>query len=283
LQAERVDAFFDLHGKPATRRLRAGSGAPRSSTYPRRTLQRRLAVWLGLRSDHVPRVGQAYLDALRIADVYAKFGDPSLDSDFVSTRIALTSAEISAAERRLGIGGDWIALAPGAARATKRWPATHFAALARGLAATGSRPVLIGGPMDRDAVSAVSSLAPAVLDLSGLGLRETAAVLSRCRSLVTGDSGLMHVSEAAGTPVVSLFGPTTHAFGFTPFLSRSRVLQLSLPCRPCDPHGLDACPLGHHACLDQLSPVAVLNALTHAPAPTWRTSISSSGKRSSKV
>ena len=48
-----------------------------------------------------------------------------------------------------------------------------------------------------------------VTDLLGqLSLPEAAAVLRRAALFVGNDSGLMHLSAAAGTPTLGLFGPT---------------------------------------------------------------------------
>ena len=50
---------------------------------------------------------------------------------------------------------------------------------------------------------------PDAADLVGaLTLPEAAACLQRCALFVANDSGLMHLSAAAGTPTLGLFGPT---------------------------------------------------------------------------
>jgi heptosyltransferase-2 len=59
----------------------------------------------------------------------------------------------------------------------------------------------------------------------------------------------MHLAEAVGTPVVSLFGSTVPELGFKPWKSQSRTLGVDLPCRPCHVHGRKACPLGHFNCM----------------------------------
>jgi hypothetical protein len=71
------------------------------------------------------------------------------------------------------------------------------------------------------------------INLTGaLSLLASAAVLKRCRLLVANDSGLMHVAEAVGAPLLAIFGSTTRELGFFPQLAGARVVENhGLPCR----------------------------------------------------
>jgi heptosyltransferase-2 len=79
--------------------------------------------------------------------------------------------------------------------------------------------------------------------------------------VVANDTGLLHLAAAAGRPVVALFGSTHPALGFAPAGEGHAVLCAGLDCQPCTLHGLDACPRGHHRCMRELAPAAVLEAL----------------------
>jgi heptosyltransferase-2 len=150
-----------------------------------------------------------------------------------------------------------VLVAPGAAWPAKTWP--HVSSLVDGL--RGWRPVLlVGGPDDRSLAATLAG--PGVFDYCGdRPLPRVAAALARGRALVGGDSGLAHLAEAVGVPVLTLFGPTVPAFGFGPRLSASRVLECPLPCRPCALHGEKACRFGHGNCLRAIGPAEVLAAL----------------------
>jgi heptosyltransferase II len=156
-------------------------------------------------------------------------------------------------------GEPLVAVAPGSVWATKRWP--YFGALATQLATTG-RLVVIGGPDDRAVADEVLGAAPAdTIDAAGkLGLLASAALLRRCRVLVTNDSAPLHLASAMNTPTVALFGPRVPAFGFSPLASRALTGEIDLACRPCHHHGLMTCPLGHHRCMRDL-PVPVVRDL----------------------
>lgn len=88
-----------------------------------------------------------------------------------------------------------------------------------------------------------------------------AEVLARCRVAVTNDSGLLHLSEAVGTPVVALFGPTVRAFGYFPLLASSLALERELDCRPCSRTGSRPCHRGDLACLDRIPAAEVRDAV----------------------
>jgi heptosyltransferase-2 len=153
-----------------------------------------------------------------------------------------------------------VAIAPGARWATKRWAPERFAAVADALAGQGASIVLAGGPGDRAVLDAVrwAMRAPVAADLSRLPVDGLAAALAGVRLVVANDSGPVHLATAVGTPALALFGPTSPLRWGPP--PPGRALSLALDCAPCSNHGSDACPEGHHRCLGDLAPEAVLEA-----------------------
>lgn len=126
-------------------------------------------------------------------------------------------ADADRAARLLPGPGPWIGLGPTANWDRKTWPAERFCALFRALTAPGAllegaRAAILGGPGAQEramAAPVLAALGERAVDLVGnLSLPEVAAVLSRCALFVGNDSGLMHLSAAAGTPTLGLFGPT---------------------------------------------------------------------------
>ncbi|MEO8088664.1 MAG: glycosyltransferase family 9 protein [Gemmatimonadales bacterium] len=156
-----------------------------------------------------------------------------------------------------------LALAPGAAHATKRWPLEHWRRLVGKAVKDGLAVVIVGGPDDAAlAVELAEGAGNRVAKAAGaFGLQATGALLRRARVLVSGDTGVMHMATGVGTPVVALFGPTVEAFGFFPYTREATVLELPLPCRPCTSQGGPRCPLGHHRCLVDIEPAVVHEAL----------------------
>jgi heptosyltransferase-2 len=157
-----------------------------------------------------------------------------------------------------------VCLAPGAARATKRWTAEGYAALARLLHDQGRTPILVGSPSEvelcREVARAAGGLGAVLAGRTGVA--ELAALLARSVALVGNDSAAGHIASAVGTAVVSVFGPTVPEFGFAPVGVDNRVIQHpDLSCRPCHPRGQPTCPLGHFRCMREIDPLAVLAAL----------------------
>jgi heptosyltransferase-2 len=137
----------------------------------------------------------------------------------------------------------------------KRWPARHFAALARSLAARGRKVWLIGSPAERAIGEEVARLADgAAFNLCGrTDLAAAIDLLSIAEVVVTNDSGLMHIAAALGRPLVALYGSSSPAH--TPPLAPARLVSLQVECSPCFQR---ECPLGHFKCMNDLAPERVL-------------------------
>ena len=150
--------------------------------------------------------------------------------------------------------------APGAEYGpAKRWPARHFAELARTLAARGFQVWLMGSQADAAITAQIQRLSGGeCIDFAGrTSLDEAIELMSFAARVVTNDSGLMHVAAALDRPSAAIFGSSSPAF--TPPLSaRARIVTLRLSCSPCFQR---ECPLGHTNCLVTLEPARVLAAL----------------------
>jgi heptosyltransferase-2 len=153
-----------------------------------------------------------------------------------------------------------VALCPGAEYGpAKRWPATHFGDLAQRLHKQGFQIWLIGSAKDESLCVAVNNASGGVCrNLCGqTTLSDAIDLLSCATSVVSNDSGLMHVAAALNKPLVALYGSSSPSF--TPPLSeQAHVLSLNLACSPCFKR---ECPLGHFDCMMKLPPERVLALL----------------------
>jgi len=162
---------------------------------------------------------------------------------------------------RLGLATDppVTVLCPGSEYGpAKRWPPSHYAAVARALLSAGRQVWLVGSPRDAGVCAEIRAAASGVVDLSGrTTLLDAVDVLSLADVVVSNDSGLMHVASALDRRVVALFGSTSPEY--TPPLSdRATVLRRDMECSPCFQR---RCPLGHTDCLMGLEPERVLAVL----------------------
>jgi len=93
----------------------------------------------------------------------------------------------------------------GASEENKRWADTHFAALARMLAARrNARIFLLGVPEEAPLGAAFETNAPGLaIHLFGkTTIPQVAALLERANLLVTNDTGTMHIAAAVNCPIV---------------------------------------------------------------------------------
>ena len=164
---------------------------------------------------------------------------------------------------KIGAKNNLIAVAPGSVWLTKKWPEEYFAELVNKLSAKGFAVLLIGGEADLQDCRKIESAAKGrVHNLAGkLTLRESAALLKKCKLLVSNDSGAMHLAVASGTKVVAIFGPTVPEFGFYPYGDKHTIIEHDLDCRPCGIHGGKKCPIGTHECMIAIKPATVLQSV----------------------
>ncbi len=150
-----------------------------------------------------------------------------------------------------------VALAPGARDPAKRWAPRSWARLAEGIRALDGRPpVLVGGPEDRDLCQSIkAATAGFLVDASGRGIHETAALLRLCRAVVTVDSLARHLAAAVGTPVIVLQYGGERPQTWAAYGAHHLVIRKNVPCSPC---GQVVCPRPTHDCMDAITSEEVL-------------------------
>ncbi len=256
--------LLDLHDNLRSRVLRALVPGPWHG-YPKYRAARALLIH-GKRDRypvHRP-VAERYFAAARDLDVRPD-GEPP---EFFLGETAVREAAAWLETAGLGATRSLVAVAPGAAHATKRWPVEHWRVLVDRIVGAGMDVVVVGGATDADVADAVAAGRGSRSRTAAgqFGLQVTGAALRRAKALVSGDTGVMHMAASVGTPVIALFGPTVEAFGFFPYTTRAEILQVDLSCRPCSSQGGPTCPLGHHHCMLHLTPDSVYEAVRRSVA-----------------
>ena len=255
-ELEECDLIVDLHGNSRTRVLTFRQKAPvlRAPSY-----RLRRARWVHARWTSPPRVPHAldrYAETLRPIGVVPG-GSPAVHAGL--------EAEAWAADGLASwtAGTPPLALCPGAHHPTKRWPEAHWVELDERLERVGVPRLWFATASERRALPALDARVTAAAQARWCvePLPRVAALLSRCRGAVAGDTGLMHLAAARGLHVVAMFGSTSPALGFAPAGDGHAVLCRELRCQPCTLHGRESCPLGHHDCMRGLTPDTVWAAL----------------------
>lgn len=108
---------------------------------------------------------------------------------------------------------DYVVLVPGSSttQSWKRWASSNWRKLIILLLQSNVRVVILGGSEDVSFVNqCISSLEnPNLVDLVGrLTLIESITVMYGAKSVVTNDSGLMHLAVNSGVNTIAMFGPT---------------------------------------------------------------------------
>lgn len=157
-----------------------------------------------------------------------------------------------------------IALCPGASFSNKQWQVEKFQQLAKRVVLDfDAQVILLGGKKESEMCETIANESGAVSFAGKFDLSQSIAALSMVSLTVANDTGMLHVSEALGVPVVGIYGPTARQFGYFPILPQSKVAQVdNLPCRPCTKMGMNHCPKKHFSCMNDISVEMVL-ALIH--------------------
>ena len=182
--------------------------------------------------------------------------------DFAVPDTARTS--VAQMLRRLGVqpGERLLVINPAASRPLNRWPLERFREVAGDWAARLDVKVAVtGAPSSFKTVMdgldevglalEVASADPRILNLAGrLSVQEFGALLERADTLLTCDTGPMHIGAALGTSLVVLSGAADpHRTG--PLTENSTVLiDQSLACVPCRDR---ICGRGDIMCMQNLT------------------------------
>jgi len=146
---------------------------------------------------------------------------------------------------------------------TKTYPAEYYAEVINKYPNPDAVFFLTGTGKDSVNINTIKSLAKEkkVYDMcNNLEIEDLISLMKRCRLVICGDTGPMHIAEALNIPIIMLAGSSVKEFGFYPQSDNSAVLENnSLPCRPCSHYGKEKCPKGHFKCMRDVTPEMVLS------------------------
>jgi lipopolysaccharide heptosyltransferase II len=250
LRDERYDLFIDMQPSMRSMVLRWLSGARHVLIYRKQKRPR-----VGERRLHA---AENFLETLRPVGI-----DISIDN--IELQVApeiLTNIDHFLTARNIDTDRPLIALncSVGAARPARNWFPERFALLAdRLISELGAQVIFVGGSEDRELVRRVladmhNKAASSAGDLS---IPESAALLAKCRCLVSADTGPLHLAAAMQTPVVGLFG-STDPRRTGPIGRRHQVIIKGLACVPCEEK---KCPLGTRTCMADITVDEVFKAV----------------------
>ncbi|NOT15057.1 MAG: lipopolysaccharide heptosyltransferase II [Methylotenera sp.] len=191
----------------------------------------------------------------------AQILNPALVADKTTALAVLDKLNVP-----FNVNAQTLGLCPGAEYGeAKRWPAEYYAQVANHALDSGWQVMLFGSDKDV-AVTAQINLQTQnrCIDLGGkTKLGEAIDVMSLCNTVVSNDSGLMHVAAAlikendVHKKLIAIFG-SSDPYHTPPMHPKAVIEYLGLDCSPCFKR---MCPLGHLNCLKQLKPSDIIQTI----------------------
>lgn len=157
-----------------------------------------------------------------------------------------------------------LGLCPGAEYGeAKRWPTEYYAEVANVALDNGWQIWLFGSDKDIPVTTAINlQTQNRCVNLGGrTKLDEAIDLMSLCDTVISNDSGLMHIAAALGKKLIAIYGSSDPKH--TPPMHPDAIVKyLGLTCSPCFER---ICPLqdanAHLACLKQITPSQIIQLL----------------------
>ncbi|HMQ56002.1 MAG TPA: lipopolysaccharide heptosyltransferase II [Anaerolineae bacterium] len=204
----------------------------------------------------------------RQLDLVAAAGCQTADERLSLRLPAEAHGQVRSLLREVGVNLEqpWLVIHPGASAPSRRYPAEHFAEVARRLQVEQGYQILFTGTgAEADLIDLIRTemTGPAYSLANRLDLGQFAALLALSPLLISNNTGPVHLAAAVGTPMVDLYALTNPQH--TPWAVPHRLLFHDVPCKYCYK---SVCPEGHHNCLRLVSPQMVVQAVSSLLAET---------------
>lgn len=193
----------------------------------------------------------------RYRDVFSRLGYPA-ETAFRSV-FADGKADAPFEARHPAVG-----IAPFARYYNKTYPPERMRQVAEILCRKGMRVYLFGarGSEAEELRQWAGSIRGCESVAGEYTLQQEMALMSQMDLMVSMDSANQHLAALTGARVLTIWGSTTPACGFTAFgHTASDGICMDLGCQPCTVAGSPTCPRGHLDCLCTISPQAVASRI----------------------
>lgn len=242
LKKENFDFIIDLHNNIRSLQIKTALRKP-SSTFKKLNFKKWLLVNFKINKMPELHVVERYLQAAKPLGIIND--NKGLDY-FIPAKDEVNINTLPVSHQH-----GYIGFVIGAKHATKQLPLEKIISICKKL----HQPiVLLGGKEDaQNAFIIEKAVGSNIYNACGkYNLNQSASLVQQAKKIITHDTGLMHIAAAFKKEIISVWGNTVPALGFSPYLpaADSKVVEVkNLPCRPCSKIGYDKCPKGHFKCM----------------------------------
>jgi len=245
LKKEKIDLIIDLHHNLRTFTVKRQLKKP-SVSFNKLNIEKWLMV--NLKLDKLPRVHivDRYLETVKGLGV--QNDGEGLDY-FIPKEDEVNILTLPASHQH-----GYIGFVIGAAHNTKQLPAEKIISICKKLKAS---VVLLGGKEDVEKATTIeAAVGSTIYNACGkYNLNQSASLVKQATTIISHDTGLMHIASAFNKKIISVWGNTIPEFGMHPYEAtkdegRGTIVEVKgLSCRPCSKIGYDKCPKGHFKCM----------------------------------
>lgn len=257
LKNECYDYVVDLQGNRRSARVRRALGRPCSS-FPKLNFKKFLLTTFKINLMPDIHIVDRYFKAVEKLGVKNDFrGLDFFISENNNYPLTELPESFQKAYHAFVIGGTY---------KTKILPAVKIVEVIKKL----KQPViLLGGPEDKQrAEEVMAAVDENVINLVGkINLEQSASLVKSARSVLTNDTGLMHIAAAFHKNIVSVWGNTVPELGMYPYLpsepEKCHIIECKdIRCRPCSKLGFKECPMRHFRCMMKIDTDAIVERLS---------------------
>lgn len=250
LKNENYDIIIDLHSKMRSK-LVSFFLKKKIYRYNKRSLWKSIFVKLGL-IKYTPddTIVKRYFTAVKKLDVF--YNGENIEFYYNEK----DTAKVKKYE-------NYVVLAPGASKETKKWPKEYFAEIAKMINEKYKKNILlVGSKKEYDELQYIKdNSGEFCINLAGeLTLKESGALMAKSFFTLTNDSGPFHISRGVKAKTYVIFGATS-PFMFD-FEGNSILIYGYEKCSPCSLHGDKICPKNHFNCMKKLTPDKVFEIVS---------------------
>jgi len=251
LKNENFDYVVDLHNNIRTRLIKFKLGV-KSSAFNKLNLEKWLLVNFKINIMPDKHIVDRYLETA--ASLGVKNDGKGLDY-FLEKSYSLEQLLPASHNKYVGF-------VIGAQHATKRLPKHKIIEICKLI----QKPVVLLGGKDEIEQGEEISRESGLHVFNGCGrftLDESAFLVKEADSIISHDTGLMHIAAAFNKQIVSVWGNTVPELGMYPYkVDKQDIFEVKrLTCRPCSKIGYKKCPLGHFKCMNEQDSEGIAGAV----------------------